>query len=274
MAEPSFSVLLPTYSGETPHHLDEAIKSIINQTITPSEVVLVKDGPLNDELDHVIRKHTANYPDLFTIVELSENSGVGTASRIGLKECSGEFIALMDSDDVSLPKRFEIQLDYFEKNPQVDVLGGFLEEYSSDLSEQVGVREVPTDPAKISRWGRFRSPINNVTAMFRRQSVLEAGNYRDYRMMQDYELWARLLANNYILDNIPKVLVKSRADADMHARRGGIEYAQIEVKLQQEFYRMGFINAPILVFNLLTRAPLRLFPNVIRSMIYSIFLRD
>lgn len=273
MAGPSLSVLLPTYSGETPRHLGEALQSIIDQTVLPSEIVLVKDGPLGDKLEAVISEHVEKNPGLFTVVPLDENIGVGAASRIGLKQCSGEFVALMDSDDVSLPRRFEIQLDYLEKNPQIDVLGGFLEEYTSDLSEKIGMREVPTDPAKISRWARFRSPINNVTAMFRRQAVLEAGNYRDYRTMQDYELWARLLVNGYTLNNIPKVLVKSRADADMHARRGGLEYARIETMLQREFYTMGFIDFPTLMLNLLTRVPLRLLPNAVRSLIYSKLLR-
>ena len=87
----------------------------MDQTKMPSEIVLVKDGPLSGELDEVISEFTGNYPNLFKIIVLPENKGLGNALSIGVLACSTELIARMDTDDISLPERFKIQLEYFEK---------------------------------------------------------------------------------------------------------------------------------------------------------------
>jgi hypothetical protein len=180
----------------------------------------------------------------------------------------------MSADDISVPDRFERQVSYLESNPSVDVIGGYVAEFSENPNEIRTVRTVPTEPSEIDHLARFRSPMNEVTVMFRREAVLQAGNYRSLDRMEDYDLWVRLLLDDATLANLPAVLVKMRAGEAMYDRRGGLEYAREEFRQQVAFWQMGFIRVPRVLLNLLLRVPVRLLPNQIRAWLYRRFLRS
>ena len=105
-----FSVCLCVYGKDDPTWFEIAANSILDQTAPPSEVVLVVDGPVPVLLDAVISK--LEQQNQFRVVRLPSNQGHGVARRIGLEHCSYELIALMDSDDISDPERFEKQIRY------------------------------------------------------------------------------------------------------------------------------------------------------------------
>lgn len=123
-----FSVLISVYHREVPSYLSASLQSIFNQTLVPSEVVLVKDGPLTPELDLVIDEFVAKYSTL-KIVILPENVGLGRALNEGLKHCSHELVARMDSDDICKPDRFEKQIMAFEQQKDVAVVGSWIDEF-------------------------------------------------------------------------------------------------------------------------------------------------
>lgn len=271
---PNISVLLPIYKGDTPSELACAIESIANQSRLPEEVFIVKDGPLTDDLESVLRKKSNNFPTTIHTYQIRENQGLGNALRVGLKKCSYDVVARMDADDISIPSRFERQLIFLNKNSEVDIVGGYIEEFDSDPNDPIARREVPTRHDDIERMARFRNPMNHATVMFDKESVLKAGNYRGVDRMEDYDLWIRLLLNGATFGNIPEVLVKVRGGQKMYGRRGGLEYAREEIRTQIEFYRRGFTSFPIFIFNSLTRVSLRLIPNRMRGTLYQVVARD
>lgn len=117
-----YSVLMSVYYKEKPEYLDYSIKSMLKQTIFPSEFVIVKDGELTEELNNIIEKYKQEYPNLFNIISLEQNVGLGLALKTGILNCKYEFIARMDSDDYSIPTRIEEELKIFEENSDIGLV--------------------------------------------------------------------------------------------------------------------------------------------------------
>ena len=269
----TFSVLICVYEKDDPEHFRLALQSVIDQTVVPDELLLVADGPLTDSLRSVVGDFQSEYPDIVRVVQLETNQGLGAALQTGIEECTQDIVARMDADDVAVSDRFEQQLEYLSSNPDVDVVGGYIGEFQDDPEEINQVREVPLEADEVESFSRFRCPTNHPTVMFRREPVLEAGNYRPLRTQQDYELWMRMLSQGYTIENLPEVLVRCRAGEDLYDRRGGLEYAQLEYSLQREFMQLGAITRFEFIRNLLLRIPIRLIPNRVRAAIYKFFLR-
>ncbi|OYR83508.1 glycosyl transferase family 2 [Halorubrum ezzemoulense] len=274
MSSQQFSVLMATYEGDEPDDLSRAIQSVTDQTVLPDEIVVVADGPLNTELEAILDDFESTYPDILTRTALSTNQGLGAALNHGVETCSHEWIARMDSDDIAVNDRFERQLHHLDKNQEIDVLGGYIGEFDQNPDDLNQIREVPTTHDGIASMGRFRCPMNHPSVMFRRSAVIEVGNYRPLRSMQDYELWMRMLSQGYTLENLPTVLVKCHAGDDLYHRRGGISYAKTDYVVQRQLLRMGSISLPRFVLNLSVRLPVRLLPARLRALIYKRIVRD
>jgi glycosyltransferase involved in cell wall biosynthesis len=274
MTEVDISVVITTYRGDDADELAEALDSIFNQTLPPAEVVLVEDGPVTSNIESTIADYQRRYSDLLSVLQLDVNQGQGYARRIGVENTSHDFIAMMDADDISVPQRFERQVEYLSQHSEIDAVGGYIAEFTSDKASPHAVRRVPLEPDAVASKARFRNPMNQTTVMARREAVLNAGNYRGVARMEDYDLWGRMLSNGSALANIPEVLAKVRGGDAMYTRRGGWEYAREEIRLQRQFLEMGFISLSVALVNLCLRIPTRLFPNRLRAAIYSRFLRD
>ncbi|MCS2794563.1 glycosyltransferase [Bacteroides faecis] len=146
-----FSVLMSVYAREQSTYLEEALRSVFEQTVPPSEVVLVKDGPLTTELETVIASFAERYKSL-KIVALAKNMGLGNALNVGLSACTYRLVARMDSDDLSLPNRFETQLKAFEKDLEVSVVGGWISEFENNPKQIISYRKVPEFDCEIKHF--------------------------------------------------------------------------------------------------------------------------
>lgn len=142
MKKIKFSVLMSIYYKEKPANLKLALDSVINQTYKPSEIILVEDGPLTQELDLLIDNYRSKY-DFIKIIKLKKNQGLSNALNVGLKHCKYEYVARMDTDDISLPNRFEKQFKFIESNPEYDVIGSNIIEFDDSTNEDISVRKVP-----------------------------------------------------------------------------------------------------------------------------------
>lgn len=237
-----FSVLLSVYHKEKPEFFDRSLESLYNQTVKADEWVIVKDGPISDELQAVIDKYKA-MPDVnIKEVALPENRGLGVALSIGIRECSNELVARMDTDDISVPERFEWQLAEFEKNPDLDMCGGQIIEFEEDPSVPIAERRVPLTQEEILKFQKKRTAFNHVTVMYKKSKVLEAGNYHSVPLMEDNVLWVKMFLNGMVCMNIDKYLCLVRTDRNMIARRGGLSYFKKYRNARKYIYKTGFIS--------------------------------
>jgi glycosyltransferase involved in cell wall biosynthesis len=251
--------------------LQQSLASLAIQTLPADEIVIVEDGPLGEPLDAVI----AAYRKFLPIVPapLPGHVGLGAALRAGLDMCRGEYVARMDADDICMPARFQRQVNFLDDNREVDVVGGAIEEFDADLSERRSIRRLPASGPELLRFARFRNPLNHMTTMFRKASVLSAGSYQSYPGFEDYHLWARMLSLGHCLHNVEEVLVQVRGGSGMQNRRGGLAYLKQEMAFQLFLHEVGLVAVSECIRNIVMRAPIRLAPNSVRSMCYKLFLR-
>ena len=225
MNKVKFSVLLSIYYKEKPEYFRECMESIYSQTVLPDEIVLVEDGRLTDELYEAIRDYECRPSEInFVTVKLEKNNGLGLALAEGIKHCSNELVARMDTDDICVPDRFERQLDAFSENPGFDIIGGYISEFSDDMHNIISERTVPLGNYVIKQYQRKRDAFNHMTVMYKRSAVLAAGNYQDCLLMEDSLLWANMIRNHCRMANIGETLVYARTGDDMLRRRGGFDY--------------------------------------------------
>lgn len=267
-----FSVAMCVYGKDNPAHFQDAVNSILDQTVMPSEVVLVVDGPVPQELDSIINNFEAN--PIFRVTRLPQNMGHGVARRTGLDNCKYDLVALMDADDLSVRNRFELQLQEFEKNPNLDIVGGNIIEFVNNPENIVGKRVVPESDAEIKTYLKKRCPMNQVTVMFKKASVQKVGGYIDWYCDEDYYLWNRMFLANMTFGNVSDVLVNVRVGRDMYQRRGSWKYFKSEAKLQWFMFRNKIISLPIFLNNVTVRFGMQvLLPNRLRGFVFQKFAR-
>lgn len=271
--ELKFSVLIPIYYKENPEYFNTALESIVNQTLMPNEIVIVKDGVLTEALEDVIAKYLSKYPGLFNIVALEDNVGQGKARNAGLQACKYDYIALMDSDDIADLTRFEKQIGYLEKHPEIDCIGSNITEFEGEQENIISKKVVPLTHENIFKFGKWRSPMNNMTIIYKKDKVLEVGGYNSFNFGEDYLLFAKMLMNGCKFHNFEKCLVNARAGSRMLAKRVGWNKIKQEFLLFYEFKKMGYINNYQFVRNVTLKFLLRVIPNWLRSWIYRRFLR-
>ena len=263
----NFSVLMSIYVGNKPEELNEALLSIESQTLLPSEVVIVEDGFIGDELKKVIQKYkgSLNIVNIVNIV-LGRNMGHGYALNKGLSCCSNELVARMDGDDIAHVDRFEIQVQYMMNNKNVSVSSGIIEEFVDNVSNVVGSRRLPTEHRDILKFARFRSPMNHPATIFRKSDVLSVGGYPEMHP-ENYPLWCLMLSKGFLFSNINKVLLSMRVGTNFQSRRG-FSFFLSEVGMVKYQYRIGFISFSIMALSLALRLLFRILPSTIRSMVY------
>jgi glycosyltransferase involved in cell wall biosynthesis len=265
MHEP-FSLLMPVYDGDRPDFLRRAFRSAVgDQTLRPDQVIIVRDGPVRDELATCLDELQANSPVPVTFVPLERNGGLGPALDRGLAASSHDVVARMDADDVAMPYRFEVQLPLIEN---ADIVGSGLLEFINDTDNVVGQRVPPLEPENINRYARIHDPFNHPTVVYRRSAVLAAGGYGDIPLMEDYSLFARMLANGARPVNVPEPLVFYRVGADAFKRRGGMQLLRSELRLQREFRQRGFTSPAQYARNVAIRGGYRLVPWWARRAVY------
>ncbi|WP_001291466.1 glycosyltransferase [Streptococcus sp. oral taxon 058] len=266
------SVLMSVYVKENPTFLRDAIKSVQNQTLKPSEIVLVEDGPLTPELYQVLDEVEAQSEIPVKRCPLEENQGLGLALRYGVLQCQYDIIARMDTDDLAVPDRFEKQLQLMEKE-DLDLLGGHIAEFIDNPDEIVSYRRVPTQHADIVAYQRMRSAFNHMTVMFKKDMVLKAGNYEDGLYMEDDLLWLNMIAAGAKTGNLDQILCKVRVGAGMFERRGGLRYLKLYRQARQRMLERGQISYIEYAKSIAIQAIVALCPGFVRQFIFVKLLR-
>lgn len=271
----NFSVLMSVYAKETPSYLHGSLDSVFNQTRPPQEVVLVEDGPLTPELYRVIQEFKQEHDNL-KIVSLPQNVGLGRALNEGMKHCSYDYVARMDSDDECYPTRFEKQIGLMEMHPELDVVGSLTTEFMTDDQGKkmiLSLKRFPETVEENERFSRKRCPVEHPAVVLKKQAVLDAGGYQHFLLYEDYHLWARMFVLGAKFYNIQEPLLYFRMSESSYARRGGVKYALTELKALLLFHQIGFLNLRQLAFCICTRMPIRLLPYQLRVLVYKKLLR-
>lgn len=270
----NYSVLMSVYHREKPEEFAACIRSMLDQTVRTNDFVIVCDGPLTEELDGILDGFVQENPDIFQIIRLKENVGIGNAANIGLQYCKNDLVAKMDADDLSVPERCEWQLKRFAERPELVVLGGHIEEFSQDPHSPFSVRRVPLTNEEIRAFARRRQPFNNMTVMYRRSVVLAVGGYRDFRRSEDFDLYLRLLLKGCYAENLDKVLVKARVNEDAFRRRGSWGTLKGCARSRWYSYRQGYASLLDVCVCVGGETLIMISPHGVKKLIYSRFLRQ
>jgi glycosyltransferase involved in cell wall biosynthesis len=260
--------LMPVYRKDNPSVFNEALKSILENTVTPCQIVIVADGPLSADLDSVISNYE-NQPSIL-VKRLPENRGIIEALNFGLDFCDNSLIARCDADDINIKTRFACQLEAFHHNPNLVLCGGQIVERSDEI---VLKKFVPLNHDEIIESAKLRNPFNHMTVMFRKDAVIECGRYPYFPYREDYALWVSLLQSGCKTRNLKDTLVVASGGLEMYKRRGNIRHLKHELSLQKYFLELGFINRFQFFINIIIRGANMLLPANFRRVIYQYFLR-
>lgn len=232
---PTVSVLMTVYNGQS--YLGEAVESILTQSFTDFEFVIIDDGSTDDSLP-MLREYEKRDPR----IRLFErpHAGIVPAANFGLRQCRGEFLARMDSDDVALPQRFQIQVKTLREHPSVVVLGG-----AYDLIDAAGrfLRRQwpPTDNDSLQELSLAGlTPICQPLAMIRRSAMHRVGEYDVVvETAEDNDMWLRLGEVGELMC-IPEVLLKYRQHAASVSEVKALAQAQrIRIGCEKAYRRRG-----------------------------------
>jgi glycosyltransferase involved in cell wall biosynthesis len=212
MNTPRVTFLLPVHNGAAT--IAQTIESILGQTLADVELLLMDDAS-TDESAEIIR----GYPDArIRIVQNERHMELAATLNRGLTLAQADYVARIDADDISLPRRAAVQADFLDAHPTVSVVGSFLETFGDGDSQTV---RFPLNSCDISAALLFRNTLAHPAVMLRK-SALTAKNLaydESFRRAQDYDLWARCAMANVHLANVPQVLVRYRLHANQATRR-------------------------------------------------------
>ena len=262
-----YSFLMSVYYKDNPEYLCESIESMLAQTVFPDEIIVVKDGPLTDELDLILDDYKSRWNKLFTIVPLKENKGLGLALNAGIEVSRNELIARMDSDDISEKDRCRLQLNEFDKDPTLDIVGTSTCAFIGNPNDVISINHAPCTFDAIYQRGKRHAPFSHVTVMYRKSTLQKFGCYGSYRRAQDADLFGRMLFKGCNAKNIDIVLVKVRKDDLAVRKRSKINIQSIlEIKKKQR--KMGYISLADYMYLWIKYRGSLLVPNFIYQKIY------
>lgn len=268
-----YSVLMSVYYKEKANWLKYSIESMMNQTIMPSEFVIVEDGKLTNELEKVILSFETQYPSVFKIIRLKENIGLGRALAIGIEQCEYAYVARMDSDDYSYPRRIEEQFKVMDKNQELGMVGTNVKEFINDINNVISYVCLPEKQEEILKFSKRRCPFRHPSLLYKKAEVLKAGNYQDFYLCEDYDLYVRMLKNGCQCYNIQTPLVCMRIGEDFYKRRGGIRYLKTMIKFKNKQLKDGYFSFGDYIKSLVPHIIVCLIPNRMREYVYKKLLR-
>lgn len=270
---PEYSVLMSVYVKDDPGFLNEAIESMVAQTVPFCELVLMCDGPLTPDLDSAIALWEQRLGARMRAIRIAKNGGLGAALAAGVPACACDVVARMDSDDISRPDRMEKLLRKMTSEG-LDLVGGAIEEFDKKPGDMGSVRMPPLEGPAIRERLRSRNPFNHVSVVYDRHAVERAGGYESLPWMEDYWLWARMIKDGCRCANIPDVVVDVRTGEGMYARRSNTAYLKSQVRFFGELRRLGLISRTDQAKAVVQRTLATILPTGLVKLAYNKMLRQ
>lgn len=270
-ANTKVSVLMSVYVKEKPEYLKAAMDSVLAQTYPVDEIMVIEDGPLTEELYALLNDYQVKHSNVRRF-SFEQNQQLGRALAKGVEICRNELVARMDTDDIAMPDRIEKQVAYMNTHPEVHVLGGAIREFDDEGTTD-RVKMMPKTQEEIVEYVKVRNPLNHMTVMFRRNAILEAGNYQHFPFLEDYSLWSRMLAKGYQIRNLDDILVRARTSMALVKRRSGWSYYKDFSRLRKFQYELGLLNPFEYIKTSIGTFVILMLPGNLKALLYKIFLR-
>lgn len=268
-----YSALMPVYYGEKPEYLKLSMESIFEQSVPPAEFILVCDGPVTEKLEEIIAYEQAQHLNL-KVIRLQENRGAAVAFEKGMHACKYDLIQKFGSDDYCRPLRAELQLEQYKKDPDLAVVGGYLQMFYEVPGDSESIREVPCSAEEIRRFARRRNPFNDGTVMHRKSAFESVGGYSsELRRAQDYDVYVRILAAGYKTCNIPQILADGRENRDAIKRRRTFTHFKSMVAVYWRIHKIGFSSFFDFLISCMSWLGVLLVPKNTCAWFYKTFLR-
>ena len=265
-----YSLLMTVYSGTVLAEFAESLDSMLNQTVPPSEIVVVFDGPVSRELESYIVSEVQDLP--LKTIRLERNLGPAKAAAEGILECSYELIARLDSDDIAHTDRIEKEIRQFHDNPNLVSVGALVTEFNEN-GDRYEVK-LPERFNDIVAFARRRCPCRQTTLLYRRSKVIAVGNYSSLRVAEEWELYNKFIERGYECYNIQESLVDMRVSDSYFSRRGGMAYAKQILGFKFGMLKKRQCSLSDFIVSGLSSFVVSCLPNKARTAIYAVFLRD
>lgn len=266
------SVVISVYKNDRSDWFRAAVDSILSQTVTSNDIIIVRDGIVSKEIDIILDQYELRRD--IRVVRLGSNIGAGEARNIGLRMAGNELVAIMDADDIAVPNRFELQLAEFNKNPHLSLVGGQIAEFEGSPENVLSYRRVPQEYWDIVDFSKRRSPFNNMTVCIAKSDALAVGGYKAATRAEDYSLWLELLSSGRKVSNLPEILCFVRIDDAALMRRITLEHAIELLKLRYRFFKRKYIGMPDLIIANSANLALLLLPVSLVRLVYKRVLRS
>ncbi len=269
---PTYSVLMAVYAKDIAIWFEQAVESMVNQTWKPDEIIIIQDGPVGADIKQAINRCLERFAGLVRVVELSQNVGLGEAMRQGIYECRNEWVARMDSDDISDSKRCEEELKMaLEMN--ADIVGCDCIEFVNDIAVPSARRVFPKGHDELVHFSKRRCPFCHPAVMMKKSAVLSAGNYRAVLPYEDYDLFVRILADGSTGCTVKRFLHYMRVGPEFYKRRGGWMYMLTLIRFNVSLRRSGWMKPSDFFIRSCGNVLFSISPVRIRRWMYRRFLR-
>lgn len=261
-----FSVSMCVYAGDSAIYFREALESVYKQTRRPDEVVLVVDGPIPSDINKVISDYEEEKH--MKVIRLEKNMGHGIARATGLANCTYEYVAIADADDINTEDRFEKQMSLFESDSTLSAVSSGCYHFVDNINNIINEEKLPETHDKIARFMQKRCPLCQASTIFKKADVEATGGYIDWYCAEDYYLWVRMFLNGCKFANCNENLLYVRSDEGQMNRRGGYRYYKSMKDLFVYMYKHKMINLFTLIYNCSTRFVLQvMMPSNVRAFI-------
>ena len=263
------SVVLPVYNRVDLKNMFEiVIESIVNNSVVPREIIVVLDGPIDDEFQAIVNTLEKKYA--LSIKKMTAQGGLTKALNFGIQNAKFDLIIRCDGDDVNEERRFERIWELYLEG--YDLIGSNMREYDAS-GIFIAERRVPETQAKIIGFCMRRNPFNHMTAAFSKSAWCKVGGYPDVYLREDWALWCMMLANGVKARNIQENLVRVSAGDGMYQRRSGWKNVLGEWKMQKLLIRELGKSPTLALLDFCLRGVIFVSPKWLIKYIYTKYLR-
>lgn len=265
------TAIISVYKNDDPNYFNDAVNSLLGQTLLPDEILIIVDGPVGDQIKKQLNEFSKY--EVVKVKMLDKNVGRGKARHIAISAAKNDYIAMMDADDISKSDRFEKQMAKISES-NADIVGSYIEEFEETPGDKKIIRKVPVTHDQIMKFAKWKQPMNHVTILFKKQAYLSTGGYRGFKMLEDFELFHRMILNGMKFVNIPEVLVYVRFSEKNQSKRSGLSYFKEEYQVLKEMKQSGHMNAVQFILSCFIRLTTRMMPLSLANKFYTYILRN